>query len=219
MRINQIITEAKIDSDLIDRYTRSGYDFISTGSDQAAFIHPKTGWVIKIFGTLDSNATALKLTKGQRSLLDFAKYCAANPNNPFLPRFKNPKLFKFKNEPYLKITMERLFPLYKSDADTDRGVALAIIADTVRENPSDNPLDILRYVISFADERSDKVRQAYYELLSYLGKSGFVQLVKTIRDLNNIARVNGYLLDLHFRNFMYSSDGDIVIADPFHVIE
>jgi hypothetical protein len=115
--------------------------------------------------------------------------------------------------------MERLFPLYKSDADTDRGVALAIIADTVRENPSDNAFDILRYITAFADEKSDKVRQAYYELLSYLGKSGFVQLVKTIRDLNNIARANGYILDLHFRNFMYSSDGDIVIADPFHVIE
>ena len=218
MRINQIITEARIDDDLINRYTRNGYVFISFGYDQAAFIHPKTGWVIKIFGTLESGTT-VKLTKGQRSLLDFAKYCAANPNNPFLPRFKNPKLFKFNNKPYLKITMERLFPLSKSDDSTDRGVALANIADTVRENPSDNPLDTLRYIIAYADESSDKIRQAYYELLSYLGKSGFVQLVKTIRDLNNIARANGYLLDLHFRNFMYSSDGDIVIADPFHVIE
>jgi len=220
MRVTDIITEAEIDDDLVNLYANRGFHYIDTGYDQAAFIHPGTGWIIKIFGTPEQTSSPTKLSKGQQSLLDFAKYCQAHPDNPFLPAFKNPKLFRFKGKPYLKITMERLFQLWDDDNPTDIGVILAIIADEVRYNRTGYDYGrLLNELLAFADTKGPKIKEAYYELLSYLGEEGFHKLAQTIKDLHNIARARGYILDLHFKNFMYSSDGDIVISDPFNVIE
>lgn len=219
MRINQIITEAKIDSDLIDRYTRSGYDFISTGYDQAAFIHPKTGWVIKIFGLPERASSYSGLSKGQRSLLDFAKYCSKNPDNPFLPRFKNPKVFKFKNKTYLKITMERLFDRQNAHDDHDWGVFLDTLVQEIVNNRLMNFSQFKEYILNLIDTKQGIEERTAREVLSHMGEQGLEIFFNTVRDLKQMARSNGYLLDLHYRNFMHSSDGDIVIADPFHSID
>lgn len=57
------------------------------------------------------------------------------------------------------------------------------------------------------------------KLIIHLGREGLTKMYKTIYNLYQLAKYNGYKLDLHDGNFMMDSDGNPVITDPFWVYD
>lgn len=219
MRTKEIIYEAEIDSDISVLLLKKGYRMLGLpGADQQAFLAPD-GTVLKIFGygeTYQGN-----LSKAQRSFIDYANYCKANPNNPFLLQILGYETFKFKNKTYLQIRTERLFPFdginevayLLSDLVQniiDHGLTTGY-AEFIKNNLLDRDLDV------DWERRSAGDFGIFVSLVG--GEKELKLLAKTISDLKQIADQKGYILDLHMYNFMLGSDGEIVINDPFHYDE
>ena len=55
------------------------------------------------------------------------------------------------------------------------------------------------------------------QLIKKLGQRPVYQLLKTINDLDQIAKKQGWVLDLHEGNFMRRQNGHPVIVDPWVV--
>ena len=96
MKIHEFIPEEQLDEAIIDRKIKEilvnkGYKFLGAGVDQAAYLEPGSGQVLKIFGTQSANGLTSsgkpQFTKGQRMFFFWAKYCMDRQNNPFLPKF------------------------------------------------------------------------------------------------------------------------------------
>ncbi len=200
MKIREIITEAYIDFEIKRILTQKGYKFLDKGQDQDAFIAPD-GTILKIFGW--DNYQRKGQSKGQRSFIAFADYCRKNSSNPLLPNILGWKTFNFKGNTYLQIKVERLFPLKKN---FDIRESLENLVNAVsRLGPEKGLRDWF--------EGSSEKNVSLISML--LGEENLNLLAKTIYDLKRIAKSEGYIFDLHGDNFMLSSDGDIVINDPF----
>ena len=229
MKINEILQEdsPNVDSAIRPKLVAQGYEFLGSGVDQEAYLAPD-GSVLKIFGTQGN-----RMSKKQQSFIDFAEYCRANSDNPFLPNIIDFAKFKFNNELYLQIKMERLFEFSGSYYIAQK---LADIAESIEYSKIDDPVKWLTgkmnhiesQVAFFKSQRSiagkqqAEIRQRQLDILNqfvlYLGGEESVRLLfSTITDLKNIAKRRGYDLDLHDGNFMLGSDGHIVINDPFFV--
>ena len=176
----------------IKRFLKSkGYQYLDKGVYQEAYLAPD-GTVLKIYKPDERN----KFSKAQMSFIDFAKFCQKNPNNPFLPYFFGWETFKWGGNLYLQIKSERLFPINKIDGQLISSLVSPILDGIKPENIK--YIDDIGYLI---------------DLLGGLEKSRL--FYRTVRKINDIARVKGYRLDLHYNNFMYGSDGQLVINDPF----
>jgi hypothetical protein len=105
----QSIDEAQISKNIQPILVKKGYTFLGKGQDQDAYLAPD-GTVLKIFGYGPGG----KLSQGQQSFKDFADYCMAKPNNPFLPQFGGWEPFDFEGKRYLQINCERMFDLSKA---------------------------------------------------------------------------------------------------------
>lgn len=210
MKIAEIVTEAKFDPEIRKAMAAKGYRLLGTGQDQDAYLAPD-GTILKIFGT-DRDADPKYYSEGQQSLIDFARYCQANASNPFLPTFGGIERFEFNGKFYLQIQCERLFELGGVTKAIARG--LEKIDHFVRNDRGvkQNIDKILYQVQSNYGAGSDEIPQA---ITAIGGEEGLVLFVKTIMDLDRIARKKGYGCDLHAGNFMASSDGNVVINDPF----
>jgi hypothetical protein len=220
MRAKEFLVESDdIPLVLINLMKRKGYTQLGEpGADAAAFLEPGTGLVLKIFGTRDGSEV---MTHDQMIFKEFADYCMANPNNPFLPQFFGWETFHFDGNTYLQIRMERLFEF----TNASWGDQLEGIANSARY--SNEPYKKQRYLDNVMDYDSDNYaddegfedskdeENAGVELLTHLGTKGFNLLWDTIHDLAIIAGHGGFRLDLHCGNFMLGSDGEIVINDPF----
>ena len=202
MKIVDIITEAKMDPGIRRAMAKKGYQFLGKGQDQDVYLEPGSGLILKIFGTdYDSRAQGkIRLSEGQRSFKDFADFCMADPSNPFLPDFHGWETFVYKDSLYLQIRCERLFPI----KDAWLGDALYLLSIWVDRRDSIN----LIYSKALDDVGTRK-------LIMLLGEDGFKQLLTTMQKLERLAHRKGYVFDLHERNFMLGSDGQVVINDPF----
>jgi hypothetical protein len=197
----QSIDEAQISKNIQPILVKKGYKFLGKGQDQDAYLAPD-GTVLKIFGYGPGGA----LSKGQQSFKDFADYCMAKPNNPFLPQFGGWEPFDFEGKRYLQIKCERMFDLGKSGLIMV-GARLYQLASLVEAFGADRGVN--KFLRRHRDEETGK-------LVSLIGgKQQFLLLANTIEQLSNLARKKGYRLDLHGGNFMIGSDGEIVINDPF----
>lgn len=172
--------------------TSKGYRYLGKGVYQEAYLAPD-GTVLKVYKSVTKN----KFSKQQQSFIDFAKFCRDNPNNPFLPYFFGWETFKWNEKLYLQIKSERLFPI-KTDA-----ARLLERLITYIEHPQQ-----IR-VHQFTDLDIGRLT----DILGGVKQSQ--EFIRTVQKLNNIAEKKGYRLDLHQRNFMYGSDGQVVINDPF----
>lgn len=213
MKINEILTEAYVHSD-IDRILQSkGYKFLGKGVDQRVYDEPSTGLVLKIFGTSQGRSgSENELTNAQKSFKTFYDAIKANPDNQFLPNIMAYTPFMFKSKPYLQIRMEKLFPFKGKDVDT-WNMTLADIADDVDRNRYRNGK---QFVDKMEKDIDRGLSDRYIEQLGILlGREGLEKLYNTIMMLKKIARQNRYVLDLHDGNFMLNSDGIPVIIDPF----
>lgn len=209
----QELFEAYTDPDLYDFIRKNyGYRLLGRGADQSVFVDPKTGFVVKIFGTSRNTFGRPRLgdfTPAQRSFLLFWMYCQANTDNEFLPRFFGWKRFQFKNYQYLRIFTERLSEVY----DESLRVLLPSLADLVtqkRINPKSTSVDELLSTIN------EPLKDSLTSLVEKIGAQGLLKLIETIGDLRDIGHNNQMGLDLDAPNWMQRSTGQIVINDPYY---
>lgn len=206
MRVHQI-TESLVDTNIKKILVKKGYKFVGGGQDQDTYIGPD-GSVLKIFGT-ERGSGASSYTRGQQSFIDFADYCRKNPSNPYLPNILGWERFEYppgSGNWYLQIKMERLFPF---TGHRELAHELAVLANYVYRGGvqgAQRYLDAPRY---------DSEAGGTNKLIMNLGTDGWKQLTRALADLAEIARRKKYTYDLHSGNFMLSSDGDMVISDPF----
>lgn len=205
MIIKDIIVESQINPGIKTILQKKGYKMLGSGVDQQAWLEPKTGLVLKIFGR------SVQGSKGQEAFFEFAKYCQTHPQNQFLPQISGWETFMFKGHRYLQIRIERMFAI-----DDDLGEALS---DFAMAACSTGTLD--NYIKNNAAKQSDTWgedpgRKVHAELFTHVGESGLNELWNTIRQLNSIANKHSDLsMDLHSDNFMFGSDGHVVISDPW----
>jgi hypothetical protein len=110
MRANEILTELVVATGITDILKQKGYKRLGAGQDQLVFLEPGSKMVLKIFGTNESSSAGSdNLSFPQQTFVAFAKYCAANPNNEFLPYFSGWETFDFNGKRYLQIRCERMF--------------------------------------------------------------------------------------------------------------
>ena len=211
MRAEEILAEALFDPEIKKFFLDKGYKYLGKGVDQMAFLEPDGNTVLKIYGT--SPGYIGRLTGKQKSFKTFYDAIKKDPTNEFLPEIYDYKMFEFGKPPmvYLEIKMERLSK-FKGGAES-WNFLLANMAGRVLNHYSVN-----QYIKSLEDELdSTIVRHGLERLIIHLGTEGLRKMYKTIFNLYQLAKKNGYKLDLHDGNFMIDSDGNPVITDPFWV--
>lgn len=209
MKVKDIIIEAQIVPGIKSALTKKGYRYIAGGQDQAAYFAPD-GTILKIFGTAQ-DASAGQLSQAQQSIVDFAQYCLAHPSNPFLPEFGGVERFEFDGKYYLQISTERLFDFRDQQARW-----LSTELESLASYLETNSVQAAQQLIH--DELETDEGGSAHMLVLYLGSMDrLMLLLQTIHELRTIADQKNYSFDLHEDNFMLSSDGDIVINDPFYV--
>lgn len=212
MKIQELFEATKIPDNIKQVMLKKGYKFLDNGADQQAYLEPKTGMVLKIFGADNSKRASINsgsYTKPQKAFIVFADYCRKNKNNRFLPHFEGWETFEYEGKRYLQIKTERLFVSKK----VFWFGLYEYIVDIIKKGRISDPDHII-----------DKVFKMFYnggwvgERLTGLGtEKDFRLFIKTIIELNEIAKKEKIILDLHMGNFMLGSDGHVVINDPFHV--
>ena len=211
MKINELINEALMNPKIKKILINKGYKFLGHGQDQDAYVAPD-GTILKIFGFEEGSKG---LSVGQQSFVDFANFCMKNSNNPFLPQFGGWQQFEFEGERYLQIKCERLFDFTKVKA----GRLAIYLEDFVGDIISDGPKDAIRNLIRWNIEKEYNGTvgtKTVGALVMLLGGEDKLQLfAETVFNLRKLARSKGYRLDLHSGNFMLTSEGDIIINDPF----
>jgi hypothetical protein len=206
MHIKDILAEAQISPGIRVALRQKGYKELGSGVDQQAWLEPKTGLVLKIFGRSEQKS------KGQDAFFEFVKFCRANPNNQFLPQISGWQPFYFKGHRYLQIRIERMFPI-----DEDLGEALSDFAMAACSGRNNLNNYINKNAAKQAGSWGDNPgRKVHAELFTHVGEQGLKELWNTIVQLNDMAKRHPELsMDLHGGNFMFGSDGHIVISDPF----
>jgi hypothetical protein len=218
MKVKDIIAEAKMDPGIRKNLEQRGYKFLGKGQDQDVYLAPD-GTILKIFGT-DEDAKLNMYSEGQRSVIDFIKFCQNHPDNPFLPTFGGFTRFKFKDKYYVQISCERLFDFGGAEALAQH---LEHITNSVEDYGVQRGMQ--RLGREFTDPKSvdkkyrkevEKENDARAQLILLLGGEQRTKLLlTTIKQLASIAKQKRYGFDLHKGNFMLGSDGEIVINDPF----
>jgi hypothetical protein len=210
MLSKEFITEGSaISPFLVQDMKRKGYTLMGKGQDMQAWLEPRTGFIVKIFGS-----NLYGDNRAQQSFKHFATYCMRHKDNPFLPNIIEWKPFTFQEEDYLLIKMERLFPL--KGQFLAWGEALEMMSEAAEHDGS------ARGKQKFLDEFMSKNGASEYEnnevaeIITHIGQEGFDHLWKALADLAKIATQYRYIYDLHAKNFMLGSDGHIVISDPFY---
>jgi len=209
MRIKDILTEhSRIDRQVYRALEEKGYKFLGAGVDQAAFVEPGTGHILKIFGTQEQGNTG-GFSPDQQMFFKWYAFCEANKKNPFLPRFYGHESFVWKDSRsgqdhrYLQIRTERLERL--------GGIPYHLNYFT----------DLLEKNLTFANAlkifEKDHAGHAE-EVRDYVGENRYQLLMKTIYNVDKIAKTNGWGSDIvGSGNIRQRSDGTPVINDPWVV--
>lgn len=217
----EYLTEANISNSVRQRMKELGYKLLGSGIDQAAFLEPKTGKVLKIFGRGSSRG---------HSMFEFwANYCKQHASNPFLPKFDGWEKFQHGvagiNGEYIQIRMEKLQKLPEDLGSTLEGMSNAadeserLDAKIRAKNKAE-----LESLVGGSGEYQ-KFGSAFYgvnkdevsKLAILLGREKFNLLWDTLCDMSDLAKEHGWNLDLHHGNFMHRNDGIPVIVDPWHI--
>jgi len=214
MKIKELLSEAFVNPKIRKVLKSKGYKFLDRGQDQDVYLAPD-GTILKIFGYEYYTPKRKQFTTSQQSFIDFANYCKKNSNNEFLPKFGGWTTFTFEGKQYLQIKCERLFPItgkYEGIADS-----LEIFVQDWLKRYGIKGVE--KYIKKNIEKPSLGPDSPYTEndelLMVTFGKEGIIKFAEAVVDLNNIAKQKGYVLDLHGGNFMFSSEGEIVINDPF----
>lgn len=224
MKIQDLIQESSIlDRGVIRYLTRKGYRFLGQGIDQAAFLEPGTGHVLKVFGTqcLDNH-----LSEDQEMFKTYAEYCTRNHRNPHLPRIYGWETFMFPTDISSGVSMSKKTP------------KLNCLYLQIRTEPLNHVSNQLFHIYEAmsGEVESEKtwkefVEEMYQGDVSYDSLSRRFQqmttddqsmrrmerLYKTMQNLYYFGQQEGYSWDLHGNNIMQRADGTPVITDPWVV--
>lgn len=200
--------------DIADILTKKGYKLLGSGVDQTAFLEPGTGLVLKIFGTQDashSKTGKVKHTKDHKMFFEWAKYCMANADNPFLPKFSGFTSFIYDNQTYLQIRQERL-----TECPSDLGHTIEAVSDNITAVPKQQ-----RTIDKILPGAREHLGRWYQDDLSTLEKylrhpTATSQLLLTMAELSVISTKKGYVWDLHSGNVMMRGKTPVIV-DPWVV--
>lgn len=221
MKINEFLAEAYVDPQIVKILIGKGYKKLGHGADQAVFLEPGTGLILKIFGTSKGKSgSSTELTNAQKSFKTFYDLSKADPGNEYLPQIMGYEPFTFNGKPYLQIRMERLFE-FKGPGVDDWNVVLADMAEAIERGEKYDAfwksafMNAARIQPLYKRIRVMQKQEPMQQVVLHVGEEGLRKLWSTIEMLKQVAKKNGYVLDLHEGNFMLGSDGTPVISDPF----
>jgi hypothetical protein len=190
---------------------KKGYKFLGKGVDQSAYLEPKTGYVLKIFGTQKNN-DGTNYTEDQKMFKVWVDYCTKNKTNKFLPKFFGWETFEYDDKKYLQIRMETYGKIHKHVGLAVSYLGYAINGGWIKQPDFFKAFDRDTFEqFNLSKEEIDGMRK----LVISIGFYGFEKLWKTLQELSDIRKKNGYGWDLHNENFMYRNDGTPVIVDPW----
>lgn len=212
-----------------DHLEKRGYKFLASGVDQSAYLEPKTGQVLKIFGT-NRGIKGSKFSKDHMMFKTWAEYCEQHKSNQFLPKFSGWESFEYGDAMFLQIRMEKLQALPPELSRTLEKLSERVDssarqrarfmealerklfgeASTDPEVQEDDE-DWLREFSFRGDEDFDEISK----LVILLGKDGFDKLWRSMISIYELGQAEGYYWDLHGGNFMHRNDGVPVIVDPW----
>jgi hypothetical protein len=215
MRVNEFITES-LDEEILDEYSQmnpgikdaliaKGYKFLGQGVDQAAYIEPGTGHILKIFGTQGNE----DFSPDHQMFFRWAKFCEKHQDNKFLPRFYGHESFIWNSEsPFsrgpARYLMIRTEPLHESGK---LGKAMARLSTQIAYRG--NVSEALNDLNSFYHD-------ANHILNTHFTKMGEIhELAETMYSLYNLGKRHGWKWDLHDDNIMLRKDGTPVLNDPW----
>ena len=195
---------ADIHGNVYNDLVKKGYKFLGAGVEQAAFLEPGTGLVLKIFG---NDYGYNEMSHGQENFKKWADFCMQpeNKSNPFLPGYYGWTKFKYKKVTYLQIRCERLFPA--NPGWSAKGIYFGNLLAHDMKSAQNKPYPSDMY----------KGQKSLSQLILLVGgEEQFKLLWNTIYKVAQYGRKNGLYLDLHDENFMLGSNGMPVINDPFY---
>lgn len=183
-----------------------------------AFVEPKTGQILKIFGTqCDGSEEDPQPSKDQLMFKTYAEFCRRNQRNPYLPRIYGWETFVYPTRwgrgnreqqcLYLQIRTEPLEHFTNQWALLFGEMAFAV----------SNGIDFSTW---HEDMQSGDVYPTNYRWYSRLSDNDssvtrLRNLYATMEKLYQIGRAKGFVWDLHGNNIMKRTDGTPVITDPW----
>jgi hypothetical protein len=214
MRVNEVITES-LEEEVLDEFSMmnpgikaallaKGYKFLGQGVDQAAYLEPDTGHILKIFGTQGRQT----FSKDHKMFFEWASFCEQHQDNKFLPRFYGHESFMWKAETrktpsrYLMIRTEQL---YESG---ELGKAIGVLGRLLNSHRT-----ISAALHSFKNHYPDRSET----LAKKLSNEDITVLAETISALIKLGRPKRWRWDLHHGNIMLRKDGTPVLNDPWVV--
>lgn len=199
---------------VLSQMKQKGYKILGKGADKAAFIDSSNN-VIVIVGPIDEN----NHTRGEL-FIDWAKFCQKRKNNPYLPNIIGFTKFDAPNGAnFIQIKMEKLFPVVKNlGAETE--AVLDEIAELAKKSFG-NLKKFQKFLDDFISDGKTWMNQKTKDTNSMgTGKvlmhiSDFELFATTLFEIIKEGMKLGYTIDLHDANYMLSSDGELVIVDPW----
>lgn len=189
-----------------------GYQYLGSGIDKHAYMEPKTGQVLLIFGYRKGYN---EFSPDQRMFISWINYCNKNKDNPHLPRFSGFESFNFQGKNYIQARMEALQELPESVANL-----VDNIYDAVKKTRAKNYDEAFHNLAMWSTHDSwegDNPEQ--YDIKSVIrylgGKDKAIGLLQTVNTVAKFAKKHGYSIDLHRGNYMQRPNGTIVVNDPF----
>lgn len=164
---------------------KQGYQTLGMGSFGTVFKHPKQDKVLKVFGK-------------DRFYPLWVKFCRANPNNPYLPKFRS-NLLTLRQDSIFAIFIEELEPYPSGDYSW----------------PASMTTLIDHYDYFFGDADVDQDTQTSIERLASASGKAF----QVLREDQNFMKVAEFLrhysdnLDIRDENLMLRKS-QVVITDP-----
>lgn len=206
MRYKEFLPEvSSVHREIHKKLLNKGYQYISSGIDQHAYLEPNTGHVLKIFGT-GSEASGDNFTPDQKMFFTWVRYCMRHANNPLFPKFYGYETFQYRGKTYLQIRQEKLETL---DADVCfilKYLRTAASTKTTYENAKD-------YVITKGQPASD----IFNDVVKSIGERKLKLFYLTLVFLYKLAEQKGYVPDFHCGNIMQRKDKTPVFLDPWTV--
>lgn len=197
---------------VIDQMKAKGYKVLGKGADKAAFIDGNNNVIVIVGPIDDKNPTRGKL------FIEWAKFCQKRKNNPYLPDIIDYSEFEAPfGAKFLQIKMEKMFPATDNLGKEVEDLLddLASLAGRANGNIEKFKKAIDEYV-THSGWNSDYDTQSKAVVTTLMHIPDFELFATTIFQVMEEGRKLGYTIDLHDANYMLSSNGELVIVDPWY---
>lgn len=196
---------------VLDQMKAKGYKVLGKGIDKAAFMDDNHN-VIVIIGPID-----LQNRKRAELFLEWAKFCQKRKSNPYLPDIIDYTEFEAPfGSKFLQVKMEKMFPARKNLGPEVEHLLddLATFAHRAGNNLEKFKDQISNYAV-MPTWNGDDEKPVKATLKTLMHIPDFELFAVTLFDVIQTGKKLGYTIDLHDANYMLSSNGELVIVDPW----